>query len=711
MTRSIPRRSLPLFVAALLALLAGARTHAQDAAGAWRGAIELPGGAKLAIAVQLELDGETWRGTIDIDEQGMKGVALTALSVDGRRVRFAIPAIPGEPRFDGQLAEDGRSIEGEFAQGAAKLHFRLERAEAAAELLQARLAGFADWLDESRRACHVPGCAVAIVAKGALLATHASGVRDLDTQAPVTGDSLFAIGSTTKAFTTFVLATLAEAGAIDWDQPVRRKLPGFELVDPDLAARITPRDLVTHRSGMPRHDLVWYGAPIPREELVARLAHLPLSKDLRTTFQYNNLMYVAAGRLAEVVTQQSWEDLVRARILSPLGMTRTVFDIDAARADADHAAPHLRRKETVKRIPFRDIRAVGPAGSIHSSAREMAHWVGLQLARGVVDGKRLLGEAAMNELHTVHMPIQGGRRSPEGVVSLGYALGWLVDIDRGHRRVHHNGAIDGFVATVTLLPDDGLGFVVLANLDETGLPDLVVRELTDRLLGHDGGGHRDAFLARMAEAEAAAERAAAAAITERVAGTRPSRALADFAGEYRDAGYGTCQVRLVDAETADARLRVDFHGIGAELEHWHYDVFRCRDDDANPGVAGTMLRFESGFDGGIDALHAQLEPSLAAIRFVRAPDARLGDPSFLATLAGEYELDELRPSFALEGRRLVLNLSGRHHELAPRSGLVFALEGLEGYSVRFVLDADGTPSAVRFRQPEGVYEARRKATR
>ena len=682
---------------------------AQSIDGAWRGHIAVPG-SKLQVVVQLREQDGALSGHIDIPAQDAKAMPLENVRRAGAKVEFAIADVPGEPTFRGELDADGKRMEGTFTQGGQRLRFVLERAAAngGAPANDAGLLGdFGTWLDTARERFSVPGCAVAVVKDGALLATHTSGRRDVEQDLPVTPDTLFPIGSSSKAFTTALLAMLVDDGTLDWDMPVRRWLPEFTLADAAIGERLTPRDLVTHRSGMPRHDLVWYGATFARAEMVARLRHLPLNHDLRTEFQYNNLMFLTAGHLAERVGGASWEELVRARILAPLGMQRTNFTVAAMQQDQDHGKPYRKDDGKVLAIPFRDITAIGPAGSINSSVREMAAWTALQLQAGEHQGKRLLAESLAHDLHTVRMPTGSADGSDAEVLDIGYALGWFVDVYRGHRRVHHGGNIDGFSALVALLPDDGLGVVVLTNLDGTPFPEVVVRECSDRLLKLATIDHAEPVLTRLAAAETRGAAGKQAANALRREGTKPSRGLDVYAGDYEHPGYGTVRVQR-DGEF----LRLDLHGLPARLQHWHDDVFACVAGEGEPGFAGTKVQFLLDFDGEVEALRAVLEPSVPPIVFERAPDARLRDAAFLQRLAGDYQLEGggAVAKVTAEQRRLVLTLPGQRHELEPRRGLTCQLRGLPGYRVEFQLDAAGEPTGLRIHQPEGVFAAVRKGS-
>lgn len=696
--------ALCTFVALCTPATIGAQGPADQEAftGEWRGSITIPG-APLAVVVRLAANGDALTGTIDIPAQGAEALPLDKLKCTPPAIEFRIKGIPGAPTFRGERDAAGDRIAGTFTQGGRQMPFELVRAAAAAAAAASRFDGMQAWLDETRAMFDVPGVAVAIVEGDHVVELLSSGQRDVAGGLPVTPDTLFAIGSSTKAFTTCLLAMLVEEGRLDWDAPVRRWLPEFALADAAIGERLTPRDLVTHRSGMPRHDLAWYGATFTRADMVRRLRHLPLNHDLRTDFQYNNLMFLCAGHLAEVVAGRTWEDLVRDRILQPLGMQRANFDVARLAADADHATAYRRKDGVVNVIPFRDITAIGPAGSINASAREMSNWVSLHLQAGRFGGKALLSSSLARDLHVVRMPT-GGAPTPgatNDTLDVGYALGWFVDVYRGHRRVHHGGNIDGFSALVAMLPEAGFGFVVLGNLDATPLPDLVVDQLCDRALGLEPRDRRSSVRERMQTVEGSLPATKERATSARHADTAPSLPLPSFVGDYAHPGYGACRVSL------DERgLRLDLHGLQIGLEHWHHDVFVGREGDGEPALAGEKVQFRLDFDGEVEGLRMVLDAHVPPIEFAPQPDARLADPAFLQTLAGKYRLEGQAVQITLVGRSLVATLPGQRHELEPRRGLRFGLRGLSGYSAEFVLEGEKV-ARLRFRQPEGIFEAKR----
>jgi CubicO group peptidase (beta-lactamase class C family) len=229
------------------------------------------------------------------------------------------------------------------------------------------------------------------------------------------------------------------------------------MSDPVATEQLTARDLVTHRSGLPRHDLIWYSSSFTREQLVARLRYLEANKPLRSTFQYNNLMFVTAGYLGGQIAGTSWEELVQQRILNPLGMSTTRLTSQEARKGSDFALPYRKNRKTdvVSEIDFSRWGDVGPAGSMNSCIEDMASYLLLHVNKGNVGGKQLLGNNTSEQMHSPQMVIQ--RRPLFAELSgAGYGMGLIIDTYRGHKHVYHGGNLDGFSAQVNSSAWDAL---------------------------------------------------------------------------------------------------------------------------------------------------------------------------------------------------------------------------------------------------------------
>jgi CubicO group peptidase (beta-lactamase class C family) len=432
---------------------------------------------------------------------------------------------------------------------------------------------------EALKAWQVPGAAVAVVRGDEVVYLKGHGVREIGKPEPVTPETILATGSCTKAFTATAVAMLVDEGKMAWDDPVRKYVAFFRLADPLADANVTLRDLLSMRTGLDRHDILWYGSPLSREELIRRIGLVPLDQPFRSRWQYQNLTYLTAGYAVGVVSKSSWEAFVQQRILDPLGMTGADFTTTAAEKVPNHATPHRKNAVgTVVAIPWRNIDNVAPAGAINADARDMTRWVRFQLGEGSFEGKRLLSVANLEETHTPQMVMptspaarEAAERTGQGHVS--YGMGWMMQDYRGHRLVQHRGDIDGFTANVALLPRDGLGIVVLTNLDVTPMVGAVTNSVIDLVLGLA----KTDWNATLAEFVKKGEAQQAAARKERLdkrhPGTKPARALGDYTGAYEDPAYGPASVSL-----ENGALVLRWNGSTAPLEHFHFDTFTLKGD-------------------------------------------------------------------------------------------------------------------------------------
>jgi CubicO group peptidase (beta-lactamase class C family) len=443
-----------------------------------------------------------------------------------------------------------------------------------------------------------PGLAVAVVRNDSLLWARGFGVRQVGRPDPVDEHTLFAVGSTSKAFTTAALAMLVEEGKLGWDDRAADHLPGFQLFDPAVTRELTVRDLVTHRVGLSRGDRLWHGTDHSREEILHRVRFLEPSWSFRSTFGYQNIVYLAAGEIVPRLAGMSWDGFITERIFRPLGMTRSTTTVRHLSGRDNVAQPHVGRDGRHEVIPYRNIDNIAPAGSINSSVEEMSRWLRLHLNRGTFQGRRLLSEASIHELHSPWMvlPTVGGLASNYQVDHfLFYGLGWFLQDFRGHKVIQHGGGIDGMTTFLAMVPDRSLGVVAVTN--GGGLPVYgVVWDLLDALLGLPHEGVAEAFLQQTVEQTARAEERRREVEARRAQGTRPSLDLAAYGGEYRDDMYGILRV-----VTEGAGLRVEWAGFRGKLEHWHYDTFRLAWEDPTHGPTFAVFRLDAaGRVGAVD---------------------------------------------------------------------------------------------------------------
>ena len=671
--------------------------------GHWEGAIQVPG-TPLAISVDFTAKSSGGlNATISIPAQGAKDLPLSDVSQSDAAVAFKINGVPGDPSFKGTLSADGAKISGTFAQGGATFPFTLERKANPAATAQEALKDFEEVVTDAMKKFDVPGMAIAIVKYNDVVYSKGFGYRDVEKQLPVTPDTLFAIGSSTKAFTTFVLGTLVDEGKIEWDKPVRNYIPWFKLYDTGASERMTPRDLVTHRSGLPRHDLVWYNNyDASRKWLVERLPYLEPSADLREKFQYNNLMFLTAGYLTEVVTGKTWEEAVRERILLPLGMTRTNFSVADSQKEADAALGYRLKEKKVEKMPFRPITNMGPAGSINSSVNDMSHWVIAHLNGGKYGDKRVANAATVEDMHLAHMTT-GATIGRADVSPDDYGMGWFVNTYRGHRRVEHGGNIDGFSANVALFPQDGVGVVVLTNLNGTPLRDLIVNVIADRLLKIEPVNWIAEAAAVRAAAEAAQKEGEKKKQATRVQGTQPAHKLEEYTGDYEHPGYGLLKVTV-----QESKLEATFNGIHTPLEHWHYETFNGM-KAADSTFEDMKYTFQTDVNGYVARIAVPFEAAVKEIIFTKKPDARLYEAAYLKRFAGTYTLPGAPVTINLKGNALSVMIPGQPtYDLVPSLSGDFTLKQVQVVSLHFVADDKGNVTAAEIRQPGAVVTAKRQ---
>ena len=569
---------------------------------------------------------------------------------------------------------------------------------------QQQLEGYAEFVDAQRQEWKVPGCAIAAVKDGEAVFLQGFGWRDIENRLPVTPDTVFAIGSCTKAFTCAALSLLADEGKLDWDAPARDYLPELRLFDAYVTEHITPRDLVTHRSGLPRHDALWYGSPFTRREMFDRLRYLEPNKGFRAAWQYNNLMYMAAGVLIERVAGCTWEEFIQQRLFAPLGMTHSNLSITVSQGLADFAQPYHLEKDAdaAAQVPFRNLDAVGPAGSINSSASDMAHWLLLNLNKGKHGGAQLISEASLQQMHAPHMAMNGAPEEDDEVGQNSYGLGWVISSYRGRVLVQHGGGIDGFSSLTTLLPRDGIGVVALTNLDGSPLALIATNSALDRLLGLDEVPWAQRLKERQAKQKEAEAKGKESADSARKLDTRPSHTLNDYAGDYEHPGFGRVSIR-----TIDGGLALAFHAVDIALNHYHYDVFSGRDEQLDMDF---KVAFASDIDGIVSSVSLAFDPSAKPMVFTRAASTAMQHKGFLELFCGVYEVMGLAATVALQGETtLVVNVPGQPlYELIPVEGNRFKLKGLEGFSIEFKQDDSGRVTEAVFHQPNGTFAAARK---
>jgi CubicO group peptidase (beta-lactamase class C family) len=560
------------------------------------------------------------------------------------------------------------------------------------------------------------GFAVAVVDKDKIIYSKGFGYRDLEKKLPVTPNTLFAIGSCTKAFTSSLIGLLDKDKLVELDKPVHTYLPALSFYNNGMTDNITLRDMMSHRTGLPRHDASWYYFPASsRDTILQRIKFQEPTAGVRDKWQYNNFMFLLQGIVAEKITGQSWEQNIRTKIFSPLGMNRSNFSITDLTKDTDAAIGYEVKKDSlIKKMNYYEIGSMGPAGSINSSVTEMSNWVRTWINGGKFNAKEILPEAYTRQAISSQMVISAALPEKENpdLYLANYGLGWGLSSYRGHYWVEHGGNIDGFSASTSFFPTDSIGIIVLTNQNGSGIPSLVRNMIADKLLNlpyRDWNGNRKKAVEKAKVAEVEAKKSFTG---NRKAGTTPSHPLKDYTGVYNHPGYGTIEVF-----TEHDSLFFQTPNKKFWLKHYHYDVFDPYEIDAVTGIdttdfdgsSPTFFQFNMNTKGEINSVSANLEPAVKPLEFLKKEKEVALTAEALQRYTGDYELSGTPIKIYTKGNTLYAFIPGQpDYELTSVGGDKFVIKTLSGFALQFHSDDKQTVSAVSFIQPNGTFKATRK---
>jgi len=499
--------------------------------------------------------------------------------------------------------------------------------------VESRLEGFDAYMTQVLRDWNVPGIGVGIVVKDKLVFAKGYGYRDYGKKIPFTPATTQPIASNTKLFTAMAAGMLVEDGKLDWDKPIRQYVPGIKFYNDDLDRTITIRDMLSHRTGITRHDSIWYKSDFTQKDLFERLRYLEPSEAPRSVFLYNNMMYSGAGYAIELLSGRPWEQFVRERILSPLGMTSTTFTIDAMLKTPEPGVPYTERRDNTDlyRIPYySDAIGVAPAGAINSNIVDVSKWLIALMNDGKLDGRQVLPRAAVKEtlMPSIALPNTGLEVRGWGeLLNAAYGMGRWTASYRGHLLAYHGGDLPGFHSQVSTMPYDGIGVIVLVIGNHSApLYNIVSYNVYERLLGLSPTPWSERQNTIRLKNKEAGMRARAKAGAGRVEGTKPSHRIDEYAGEFEHPAYGV----LTISRAGDA-LTFDFHKIRMPLTHFHYDRFDTADDEED---GKWSVNFLTNPQGEVDRAEMSLDE--AAIVFTRRVPTALTSAATLSQYVGTY---------------------------------------------------------------------------
>ena len=554
------------------------------------------------------------------------------------------------------------------------------------------------------------GFSVAIIKGDEVIYTKGFGYRYLENKLAADENTLYAIGSSSKAFTTALLGIMeAEKGLKFTDSP-KKYLSELMFYNDELNNQVTILDMVSHRTGLPRHDISWYLFPTEnKDSLLARVKYQEPFAGVREQWYYNNFMYLAQGLITEKLTGKSWEDNIRERFFEPLQMTTSNVSIAELQKHANASKGYVLEKfETSKVTPYYNIAAISPAGSINSSAKEMANWVRIWLNEGKLGDTQVLPKSYVEKATNPLMLVDGGiadKQFPDQHLnSYGYA--WFTSSYKGHYRLEHGGNIDGFSANVSLFPTDNIGIVVLSNQNGSALPTLVRNAISDELLGLEKTDWVSYYQKTVEKTKEQQAKAKETQQSSTVPNTKPSHSLAEYTGKYHHPAYGTFKI-----ESENDSLWAQFPRERIYLKHTHYDIFAphmVKDGKVDTlSGAGFNFNFSTSDLGDIASANMKFEATLDPISFKRTPEEVTVSSEVLNGYVGTYILSGMELRVSIKEEKLRLFVPGQpEYTLVPTKENEFIIKGLIGYKTRFD-DKDGVFSLVLI-QPNGNFTATKK---
>ncbi|MEW6364699.1 MAG: serine hydrolase [Acidobacteriota bacterium] len=574
-------------------------------------------------------------------------------------------------------------------------------------VLEKKLKGLDAYMEKTVKDWNVPGIGVGIVVKDKLVFAKGYGYRDYGQKLPFTPKTVVPIASNTKLFTSVAVGLLVERGKLGWDEPVRQYVPTIQFYNDALNSTVTIRDMLSHRTGITRHDTIWYKSDFTRKELFERLKYLEPTQPLRQTFLYNNMMYAGAGYVIELLSGKTWEALVQEEIFGPLGMTSTAFSIDDMIKQPDHGVPYTERRDSfeIYEIPYyRETPGVGPAGSIVSNLDDMSRWVIALMNGGQLGGKQVIPAKVIKETTAPSIALANAMLEARGFGELlnpVYGTGRQTASYRGHLLAYHGGDIDGFHSQVSCMPNDGIGVTVLVIGDHCApLYNVVSYNVYERLLGMSLTPWSERLLDIRMKAKQAGKEARAKAGGEQVAGTRPSHPIEEYAGEYEHPAYGVLTIAK-----KDDGLLFDFHKIQLPLANFHYDRFDTPDDEQ---YGKWSVNFFTNPQGEVDKAVMSLDEAEAT--FTRRVPAELCAASTLNQYVGTYETATgARFEVALkEDGTLGMKFAGQpFRALIPWKPHRFRIKEFSEVVFEFVV-VDGRVTELKQIDPSGEYKFVRK---
>lgn len=575
-----------------------------------------------------------------------------------------------------------------------------------------RLKGLDKDLNAVLEATKAVGFSVAIVDGNKVIYSKGFGYSDYENKVPTDANTLFAIGSSTKAFTSAILGQLRAEDKLSFDDSPIKYIPELKFYNDNLNNHVIIKDLMRHSTGLPRHDFSWYLFPsADKDSLIERIAYQEPITGLRQEWHYNNFMFLAQGVIAEKITGESWEKNIKSRFFEPLGMSRSQTLLsELQKSDNVAFGYELKKGNVISKMDYYDISGMSPAGSIYSSANDMAKWLNMWINKGKHNDQEILPEIYINEAISSQMVMAAALPEEDhpDMFFANYGYGWMETSYRGHYRVEHGGNIDGFSASVAFYPSDKLGIVVLVNQNGSSVPGIVRNTIADRFFEGKKTDWTKRFIDSQEKAKKMQEELKLEdSKTTQIKNTKPSHIKQDYTGSYENAGYGSFNI-IVENDSLFAILKRK----KLFLRHYHYDVFEpfeVTKTGIDTTETGQMrLNFASGDGGEIINVSMKTEAALEPIAFKRSPNTIEVSNADLEMYVGDYNLMGTTLKIYIKNENvLYLFVPGQpEYELMPTEKHKFSFKAADGFKIEF-LETDDIIKDMNLIQPNGTFKAKK----
>lgn len=562
------------------------------------------------------------------------------------------------------------------------------------------LKGFDDYVSKVLNDWNAPGAGIAIIYKDTVVYAKGFGYRDYENKLPVTTKTLFAIASNTKLFTSVAAGFLVEEYLLTWDSPIKNSVPEIEFYNDFLNRNVTLRDMLGHKTGISRHDMIHHQSDLTGKELFEKLKYLEPSAPLRTKFIYNNLMVATVGYCIELKTGKTWEDFVSEKLLKPLEMENTSFTFKEMVKQSDYGIAYNEKRDTnlLYRIELHEIcPGAGPAGSIISNLEDMSHWVIALMNNGYYNGNSVISANIIEEtlkpgLEDRDIVIKNEKFKE--ILCCYYGMGRDIEVYKGHLLSKHGGHLSGYFSQVAVLPHDSIGIVSFVLGEHAGnVPNIIMYNAVDRILGLEQTDWNARRLEDLLKRKEYSKLTDAKVGFDQVPGTKPTHELGEYVGTYHNEVYGEFRV-----DKKNDSLYFNFRKTVLPLNHYHYNRF---DTPYDEDLWKWSLNFQVNPQGDIGSVIITIEEG--RVEFIKKPDESLFDPEILIRYTGKYEIAGSIGEVILKDKKLIFIEDPTDKVLIPYKKNIFKVEKYDDIQLEFILENDRV-TGLKYKTPYRIYE-------